>query len=203
MTGFVPPPYPYERLDEITAIAAKHDGGAIDLSIGTPCDPPPADVVAALSTSNAERGYPPSIGTPALREAISREYADAKSHPSDAARAGKLGRLLQAWEQWGAAHEAYTRAAVLAPATFEWRYLDACVQARLARPAEAAARFKEALAIRPDYLPARVKLADALLDSGRLEESRRMFAGLVGEAAAEPQAVFGLGRLAAAEAWAD
>ena len=30
--GFVPPPYPYDRLDEIIAIAAKHDGGAVDLS---------------------------------------------------------------------------------------------------------------------------------------------------------------------------
>ena len=36
MTGFVPPPYPYERLDEVIAIAAEHDGGAVDLSIGTP-----------------------------------------------------------------------------------------------------------------------------------------------------------------------
>jgi succinyldiaminopimelate transaminase len=69
MTGFVPPPYPYERLDEIIAIAANHDGGAIDLSIGTPCDPPPDDVIAALSSGETARGYPPSIGTPALRQA--------------------------------------------------------------------------------------------------------------------------------------
>jgi aspartate/methionine/tyrosine aminotransferase len=70
--GFVPPPYPYERLDEITAIAAKHDGGAIDLSIGTPCDPPPADVLAALTAGDTARGYPPSIGTPAFRAAAAR-----------------------------------------------------------------------------------------------------------------------------------
>ncbi len=136
---------------------------------------------------------------PAMREVVGRAYRDAESHPSDAARTGSLGRLLQAWEQWGAAHDAYTRAAGLAPATFEWRYLDACVLARLARPAEAAAQFKEALAIRPDYLPARAKLADALLESGQLDESRRMFTGLLSEPVAEPQAVFGLGRLAAAE----
>jgi len=69
---FVPPPYPYDRLDQLSEVAAKHDGGAVDLSIGTPVDPPPPAVVAALSTSNAERGYPPSIGTPALRGAITR-----------------------------------------------------------------------------------------------------------------------------------
>ena len=43
----------------------------VDLSIGTPCDPPPPAVVAALSTSDTERGYPPSIGTVELREAAS------------------------------------------------------------------------------------------------------------------------------------
>ena len=66
---FVPPPYPYERLGEISEIAAKHDGGAIDLSIGTPCDPPPPAVLAALSAGDTARGYPPSIGTPAFRRA--------------------------------------------------------------------------------------------------------------------------------------
>lgn len=70
-TGFVPPPYPYDRLDELKAIAAAHDGGLVDLSVGTPCDPPPDDVVAALGASGAERGYPPSIGTAAYRAAVS------------------------------------------------------------------------------------------------------------------------------------
>jgi succinyldiaminopimelate transaminase len=67
--GFVPPPYPYERLGELIALAAAHDGGAVDLSIGTPCDPPPPDVLAALAAGDTARGYPPSIGTPALRAA--------------------------------------------------------------------------------------------------------------------------------------
>jgi succinyldiaminopimelate transaminase len=67
--GWTPPPYPYERLEPMRAKADAHDGGAVDLSVGTPCDPPPRAVVDALSSSGAERGYPPSIGTPALREA--------------------------------------------------------------------------------------------------------------------------------------
>ncbi|HEX7095362.1 MAG TPA: aminotransferase class I/II-fold pyridoxal phosphate-dependent enzyme, partial [Acidimicrobiales bacterium] len=68
---FVPPPYPYDRLEEIGAIAARHDGGCVDLSVGTPCDPPPRAVIEALGSSNAERGYPPSIGTLAYRQAAS------------------------------------------------------------------------------------------------------------------------------------
>jgi succinyldiaminopimelate transaminase len=67
--GFVPPPYPYERLDDLKAIANRLPGGCVDLSIGTPCDPPPARVVAALGSSGAERGYPPSVGSPTLLDA--------------------------------------------------------------------------------------------------------------------------------------
>jgi len=66
---FVPPPYPYERVGELIALADKLDGGAIDLSVGTPCDPPPAEVIAALADAGPARGYPPSIGTPAFRRA--------------------------------------------------------------------------------------------------------------------------------------
>jgi succinyldiaminopimelate transaminase len=70
--GFVPPPYPFDRLDAFQKIAADHDGGIVDLSIGTPCDPPPDAVVSALSQSGSERGYPASIGTEALRRSIAR-----------------------------------------------------------------------------------------------------------------------------------
>ncbi|MFZ6004982.1 MAG: succinyldiaminopimelate transaminase [Actinomycetota bacterium] len=66
---FVPPPYPYERLDDLKAIAAAVPGGLVDLSIGTPCDPPPKTVLDALAHSGSERGYPPSVGTVAYREA--------------------------------------------------------------------------------------------------------------------------------------
>ena len=68
---FEPPIYPYERLATAKAKAEAHDGGSVDLSIGTPCDPPPRFVIEALATSNAERGYPPSAGTEALRDAAS------------------------------------------------------------------------------------------------------------------------------------
>jgi succinyldiaminopimelate transaminase len=67
--GFVPPPYPYDRLKPLEDAAARHEGGIVDLSIGTPYDAPPDAVVDALATSGVERGYPPSIGGPRLREA--------------------------------------------------------------------------------------------------------------------------------------
>lgn len=70
--AYVPPPYPYDRLDAYKPLCDAFEGGCVDLSIGTPVDPPPAAAVEALSHSNAERGYPPSIGILPLREAVSR-----------------------------------------------------------------------------------------------------------------------------------
>jgi succinyldiaminopimelate transaminase len=67
--GFVPPPYPYDRLRELHELAADRHGTVVDLSVGTPCDPPDPAVVDALARSGAERGYPPSVGTVAYREA--------------------------------------------------------------------------------------------------------------------------------------
>jgi succinyldiaminopimelate transaminase len=67
---FVPPPYPYERLDALARVAAGVDGGLVDCSIGTPCDPVPdfiARAIAAAATASA--GYPPSAGSAALRSA--------------------------------------------------------------------------------------------------------------------------------------
>lgn len=70
--GFAPPPYPYERLNGAKARATERfadRGGLVDCSIGTPCDAPPAAVLAAMATSGSERGYPTSPGSPAYRQA--------------------------------------------------------------------------------------------------------------------------------------
>lgn len=71
--SFRPPPYPYERLKPLRAQAAALSGGAVDLSVGSPCDPPSPAVLAALATADeggATRGYPSSAGSPAARQAV-------------------------------------------------------------------------------------------------------------------------------------
>ena len=67
--GFVPPVYPFDKLTVFAELARRHEGGVVDLSIGTPCDPPPDEVLAALAASGAERGYPASVGSSELRDA--------------------------------------------------------------------------------------------------------------------------------------
>jgi succinyldiaminopimelate transaminase len=68
--GFVPPPYPYDRLEDLRAEAVARHGRCIDLSVGTPFDPPPRSVLDALAGSGSERGYPPSFGSADLRSAV-------------------------------------------------------------------------------------------------------------------------------------
>jgi aspartate/methionine/tyrosine aminotransferase len=69
VSGFEVPPYPYDRLIELhqAAVTAGHE--VVDLSIGTPCDPPPEVALAALRGGDRLESYPPSIGTPDARSA--------------------------------------------------------------------------------------------------------------------------------------
>ncbi len=67
--GFVPPVYPFDKLTEFVELASRLAGGMVDLSVGTPCDPPSSKVVEALGHSGSERGYPSALGSSELREA--------------------------------------------------------------------------------------------------------------------------------------
>ena len=72
LSPFVPPPYPYARLDALKRQAAEAPGGIVDLSIGTPCDPVPEIVTRALASAGPRwAGYPVAAGLPPLREAAS------------------------------------------------------------------------------------------------------------------------------------
>jgi len=101
--GFQPPPYPYDRLEELRVVAAAHEGGCVDLSIGTPTDPPTDAVIAALCSSGAERGYPPSIGSAAYREAAATWLArrvGVEVDPSSVAACIGTKELVAGLPQW-------------------------------------------------------------------------------------------------------
>ena len=64
------PEFPWDRLAPYGDRARAHPGGIVDLSIGTPVDPTPEVVQDALRAAADAPGYPLTIGTPALRAAI-------------------------------------------------------------------------------------------------------------------------------------
>jgi succinyldiaminopimelate transaminase len=68
--GFVPPPYPHDRLDALHRLADAVPGGVVDCSVGNPVDPIPEVALRALAhAAPGATSYPPSIGTVELREA--------------------------------------------------------------------------------------------------------------------------------------
>lgn len=68
--GLSLPDYPWEAMAPYLARASEHHGGAVNLSIGTPVDPTPALIQAALKAAADAPGYPTVHGTIPLREAI-------------------------------------------------------------------------------------------------------------------------------------
>jgi succinyldiaminopimelate transaminase len=63
------PDFPWDTIAEITATARAHPDGVVDLSVGTPVDPVPQAVQAALQAAADSPGYPTTAGTAALRGA--------------------------------------------------------------------------------------------------------------------------------------
>jgi succinyldiaminopimelate transaminase len=73
------PAFPWDLLAPAKAAAATHPGGIVDLSVGTPVDPVPEVIQAALAASANSPGYPLTAGTGKLREAaaawLARQHA--------------------------------------------------------------------------------------------------------------------------------
>jgi succinyldiaminopimelate transaminase len=64
------PEFPWDRLEPYKATAAAHPDGIVDLSVGTPVDPVPGLVQAALAAAADSPGYPTVWGTTELRDAL-------------------------------------------------------------------------------------------------------------------------------------
>ena len=72
------PDFPWDSLSGATERARAHPDGLVDLSVGTPVDPVPELIQAALSSVAEVPGYPATYGTPELRaaaaEALDRRF---------------------------------------------------------------------------------------------------------------------------------
>ena len=69
VTGTLPD-FPWDTLAPFQRIALSHPRGIVDLSVGTPVDPTPGVVRAALAGASDAPGYPTTQGTAELREAV-------------------------------------------------------------------------------------------------------------------------------------
>lgn len=69
------PEYPWEQLKPYVAKAAKHERGAVDLSVGSPVDPTPSIIQDALNAASNAPGYPSTAGSPEFKNAVVEWYA--------------------------------------------------------------------------------------------------------------------------------
>jgi succinyldiaminopimelate transaminase len=74
--------YPWDAVAPYAARARSHPDGIVDLSVGSPVDPTPAIVVGALTAATDAHGYPQTVGTPDLRDAIADWYARRRGVPA-------------------------------------------------------------------------------------------------------------------------
>ena len=63
------PDFPWDQLTAYATTARAHRDGTVDLSIGTPVDPTPDVIQAALRGATDSPGYPTTIGLPETRQA--------------------------------------------------------------------------------------------------------------------------------------
>lgn len=64
------PDFPWDTLSSAKKRAAEHPDGLVDLSVGTPVDPVPEIGRRALIGATEWPGYPTTLGTPELQDAI-------------------------------------------------------------------------------------------------------------------------------------
>jgi succinyldiaminopimelate transaminase len=80
------PVFTWDRIAPLAEKAGLHPDGPVDLSIGTPVDPVPEMIRAALAEASNSPGYPPTWGTARLRSAAAdwlRRSADVVVSPDD------------------------------------------------------------------------------------------------------------------------
>ncbi|MBV7295046.1 succinyldiaminopimelate transaminase [Corynebacterium sp. TAE3-ERU12] len=64
------PAFPWDSLADAKATAQQHPDGMVDLSVGTPVDPVADSIQKGLADGAAAPGYPQTIGTAQLRQAL-------------------------------------------------------------------------------------------------------------------------------------
>ncbi len=132
---------------------------------------------------------------PEIQEQVQQAYTAARGHRKDARAVGKLGMLLDLYNRSDAASVCYQRAHELEPRSFEWLYYWGSLLLKDKKRHEAVPILTSGLQLRPDYLPAQLKLAESLLESGRSEEAGKIYETILKGAPDLAEAHYGLGRV--------
>ncbi|MCI0682936.1 MAG: tetratricopeptide repeat protein [Gemmataceae bacterium] len=138
---------------------------------------------------------------PSVRAAVTEARLAVTQSPRSAAEWGRFGMVLFAHEFGDAARVALAQAALLDPEEPRWPYLQGRLLYR--DPEQALPHLERAVALCHDRPPApRLKLAETLLELGRLDDAERHFRQALAADPRHPRVHLGLGQLALArEQW--
>jgi succinyldiaminopimelate transaminase len=81
VTPLALPDFPWDTLRPYADAARRHPDGIVDLSVGTPVDPTPALLQRALADASDAPGYPQTVGTTRMRQAVVDWFARRRGVP--------------------------------------------------------------------------------------------------------------------------
>jgi tetratricopeptide (TPR) repeat protein len=136
--------------------------------------------------------------SPGIREQIKEAYSFARNHADDAGASGRLGMVLQTYGLLQEAAICYQRAIQLEPNSFPWTYYLGAVEADQGHCDTATATLRLALRIEPNYVPAKLRLANCLLASADWDASGKLYSEIVEQYPDNADAYYGLGRVRSA-----
>ena len=116
------------------------------------------------------------------------------ANPASAPAWGQLGMELRAHEFGSEAEFCYEQAERLDPHDWRWPYLLG-VNRTYTDEEDAKSCFRRAVALRPDYAPARHRLAELLLGQTLLAEAKQQLDEVIRRSPDDPRALLGLARV--------
>jgi tetratricopeptide (TPR) repeat protein len=132
---------------------------------------------------------------PETQKQVEQAFAAAHEHLNDAQAIGKLGMLLDVYHRSDDAAFCYRRAHLLVPTSFKWLYYWGSLLFNQKKMQDAVPVLTAALNLQPRYLPAKLKLGEALLDTGEIEAAAEIYESILKDHPDTAEAYYGLGRV--------
>jgi len=117
--------------------------------------------------------------TGAVGEVIAQAREQFDGSQKTATDYAQLGSIYHAHEFEQAAGQAYQNAVALSPMDARWHHLAGIIAHSTGRFADAIASLRSAADLNPDYGPSRIRLAEAYLEAGQLDQANEALEGLL------------------------
>lgn len=132
----------------------------------------------------------------AMFEQVQAAHASARQHPRSGERIGALGQVYHANLFYAEAERCYERASQLDPSDYRWPYYRVVLGETRGAHEDALGLLRQVLSLRPEFVPAWLRMANALFKLDRLAEAEAAYGEALAYAPGNPHANFGVARIA-------